>query len=244
MLRLFGRPGTREPALPTFGSPPRALTVVRNPRARTMKLSVDPRDGVVRLVLPPRAALAGALTWVETKRGWIENQLTRVSDAIPVVPGGTIPWRGGLLAIDWSATHPRTPRLDGDRLLVGGPLDTLELRVLRWVRTEAKRLLEAETRLVAVRAGVTVATVSVGDPRSRWGSCASNGNIRYSWRLLLAPDHVWKATVAHEVAHRVHMDHSRAFHALVATLFGADPKPAREWLRHHGAALHGFGRGS
>ena len=242
MLRLFGRAPAADPALPTFGSPPRPLTVVRNARARSMKLSVDPRDGVVRLVLPTRAALGHALGWVETKRGWIEGQLGKVKDAVPIVAGTTIPWRGAELRVDWSADHPRMPRLADDRLLVGGPADTLELRVLRWIRAEAKRLLEEETRLVALRAGVTVATVSVGDPRSRWGSCASNGNIRYSWRLLLAPDFVWKATVAHEVAHRVHMDHSRAFHALVASLFGADPKPAREWLRRHGAALHGLGR--
>jgi hypothetical protein len=25
-------------------------------------------------------------------------------------------------------------------------------------------------------------------------------------------------------------------------LFGSDPKPARQWLRAHGAALHWFGR--
>lgn len=207
-----------------------------------MKLSVDPRDGMVRLVLPTRAALGQALGWVETKRGWIERQLGKVTDAMPIVAGGTIPWRGAELIVGWSADHPRMPRLAGDRILVGGPVDTLELRVLRWIRVESKRLLEDETRAVAARAGVSVATVSVGDPRSRWGSCASNGNIRYSWRLLLAPDFVWKATVAHEVAHRVHMDHSRAFHRLVASLFGADPKPAREWLRRHGAALHGLGR--
>ena len=43
--------------------------------------------------------------------------------------------------------------------------------------------------------------------------------------------------MAHEVAHRIHMDHSRAFHRLVAELHQADPKPARAWLR----ALPGVG---
>ncbi|HVJ02987.1 MAG TPA: M48 family metallopeptidase, partial [Sphingomonas sp.] len=84
--------------------------------------------------------------------------------------------------------------------------------------------------------------VSIGDPRGRWGSCASSGAIRYSWRLILAPQHVRRATVAHEVAHRIHMNHSPAFHRLVALLYEADPTPAREWLRRNGAMLHRVGR--
>jgi predicted metal-dependent hydrolase len=84
--------------------------------------------------------------------------------------------------------------------------------------------------------------VGIGDPVSRWGSCSGSGTIRYSWRLILAPDFVRRATVAHEVAHLVHLDHGPDFHALVTRLLAEDPRPARTWLRRHGAALHRVGR--
>ena len=103
-------------------------------------------------------------------------------------------------------------------------------------------LLSEETREFAEKAGVSVPSVGVGDPVSRWGSCAASGAIRYSWRLILAPAFVRRATVAHEVAHRIHMNHSPRFHALVAELLESDPAPARRWLRAHGSALHWFGR--
>ncbi len=74
-------------------------------------------------------------------------------------------------------------------------------------RRGARRVLGAETAEYAERAGVTVTRVSIGDPRGRWGSCASWGAIRYSWRLILAPDLSRRATVAHEVAHWIHMNH-------------------------------------
>jgi predicted metal-dependent hydrolase len=115
-------------------------------------------------------------------------------------------------------------------------------RLLRWMQREAKVLLTAESQEFAAKAGVSVTTIGVGDPRSRWGSCSSTGAIRYSWRLILAPEFVRRATVAHEIAHRVHMDHSPRFHALVATLLEQDPTPARRWLRANAAQLHGFGR--
>ena len=84
--------------------------------------------------------------------------------------------------------------------------------------------------------------MSIGDPRARWGSCSANGDIRYSWRLILAPPDVLEATVAHEVAHRLHMDHSPAFHAAVRRLLGRDPSAERAWLRAHGRELYWLGR--
>ncbi len=158
------------------------------------------------------------------------------------MPGARFPFAGRKIEVVHAPAAPRTPRLDGEQLVCGGPREGLERRIERWLRAEALRVLSAETAEYAERAGVGVTSVSVGDPRGRWGSCASSGAIRYSWRLILAPDHVRRATVAHEVAHRIHMNHSPAFHRLVETLFEADPTPARAWLRRNGAALHWVGR--
>jgi len=220
-----------------------AIEVVRNARARRMRLAVDPRDGKVRLTLPTRASLRKGLAWAEEHRSWIAAQQARLPETLPLAPGAFFPFAGREIAIDHVPAAPRTPRLEGDRLICGGPRTGLERRVERWLRAEALRVLSAETAEYAARAGVIVTRVSIGDPRGRWGSCASSGAIRYSWRLILAPDHVRRATVAHEVAHRIHMNHSPAFHRLVETLFEADPTPARQWLRRNGAALHWVGRG-
>jgi len=133
-------------------------------------------------------------------------------------------------------------RQEPGRLVLGGPLESLEPRLLRWLKQEAKRVLDSETREYAAKANVTVTRVGVGDTLSRWGSCSSSGAIRYSWRLILAPDFVRRATVAHEVAHRVHMNHGPDFHALVARLFEGDAKAARLWLKREGSRLHRFGR--
>ena len=45
------------------GGRKRRLVVRRFDHARSMRLSVDPRDGTVRLSLPPRASLSKALRW-------------------------------------------------------------------------------------------------------------------------------------------------------------------------------------
>ena len=225
-------------------APGAPIEVVRHPRARRARLSVDPATGRVRLTLPARAALRPALAWAESKRSWIDAQQARLPEARPFTPGETIPFGDAELRIAWEEKAGRSPERDSDLLRCGGPIERVPARVERWLRSEALALLSEETQRYAARARVTVTQVAIGDPRGRWGSCTGSGAIRYSWRLILAPAFVLRATVAHEVAHRLHMDHSPAFHAAVARLLEADPAPARAWLRAHGASLHWYGRAS
>jgi predicted metal-dependent hydrolase len=218
------------------------LTLKASPTARTMRLRVDARTGGVVLTFPRRVSQRRALEWAAGHTAWIEAALARIPERVALEPGAALPLYGIAHLIDWSADRPRSLRVEPGRIILGGPAESLEPRLLRWLKQHARTILEAETREYAAKAGVSVTRVGVGDPSSRWGSCSSSGAIRYSWRLILAPDWVRRATVAHEVAHRVHMNHGPDFHALVEELFGADPAPARSWLRREGASLHRIGR--
>jgi predicted metal-dependent hydrolase len=219
------------------------LDVVRHARARRMRLSVDPASGRVRLTIPPRASLKQAMAWANDHRGWIDAQRSKLPEGRPFAPGAVIPIEGEDVVIDWSPERSRTVALTDGGLVCGGPLEGLSRRIETWLKRRALAVLTEETAEFAAKAGVTVSRVAVADPKGRWGSCASTGAIRYSWRLICAPSYVRRSTVAHEVAHRLHMDHSPAFHAAYRQLLGADPAPARAWLRRHGAALHWVGRG-
>lgn len=218
--------------------------VVRHPTARRVRLSIDPASGRARLVLPRRAALKPALAWARGKADWIAEQQARLPSARPYAPGMVLTVADRVLRIDWQpGSRPRV-EVVGDTLSLSGPLDTLPRRIETWLKRTALDQLADDTAYYAAKAGVSVTKVAIGDARGRWGSCAVDGVIRYSWRLILAPGWVRRATVAHEVAHRVHMNHSPAFHALVAQLYDGDPTPARAWLRTHGAGLHWVGRSS
>jgi predicted metal-dependent hydrolase len=219
-----------------------ALQLTVSPRARRLRLKVDPRTGAVQLTVPRRVSQRKALEWAVGHRDWIEAQLARIALPERLGPGAQVPLYGRAHPIDWSPERSRIVKLEDGRILTGGPLEGLEARILRWLKRHGLDVLAAETAEYAKAAGVTVSRIGIGDPLTRWGSCSSSGAIRYSWRLILAPDHVRRATVAHEVAHRVHMHHGPDFHALVAELYEADPKPARDWLRTHGASLHRIGR--
>jgi predicted metal-dependent hydrolase len=219
-----------------------ALKLVVSPRARVMRLRVDRRSGAVVLTMPRRASRRKALEWAAGHRDWIEKQLAQLVPVAVLADGAELPLYGEPHAIRWDEAASRVPRLEAGTLVVGGPAGNLEARILRWLRRHAAEILARETQEFAAKAGVGVSRVGIGDPLSRWGSCSSSGAIRYSWRLILAPAFVRRATVAHEVAHRVHMNHGREFHAFARELLGADHGPARAWLRRNGSGLHWVGR--
>ncbi|HEY1123992.1 MAG TPA: SprT family zinc-dependent metalloprotease, partial [Sphingobium sp.] len=213
------------------------LLVRRHAQARRLRMRFDPVKGEARLTMPPRAALKSALAWAAEQSEWIERQCLRMADNVLIADGAIIPVEGRPVRIVATGTPGRRIALEEDVMIVGGPVAHVGSRVLRWLKARAKEALEAETRALAERHGLPLTTVSIGDPRSRWGSCASSGAIRYSWRLILAPAFVRQATVAHEVAHLKYMHHGPAFHDYVRAISTVDPDRARTWLRRDGAAL-------
>ncbi len=218
------------------------LTVRVHPRARRLKLRFDDKRGGLLLTVPPRTSRRAALAWAESQRDWVAAQLTRQPAAQPLAPGALIPFDGEDVRLEWGETVGRSVRRVGNILVSGGPREGFERRIDAWLKARARDALSLETAEIAAAAGVTVRAVSIGDADSRWGSCSAAGAIRYSWRLILAPPHVRRFVVAHEVAHRLHMDHSSAFKAAEARLYGGPVAPARLLLRRLSPVLRRVGR--
>ena len=218
------------------------IDVVRHARARRFLLRYDPIRDRLRLTLPRRASERAGLRWAATQGDWVERQRSKRAEAIPLTPGARIPYRGRNLRLEWQAGASRRVRLEGESLVTGGPVETAPRRYAQWLRAEALRLLSEECAHFAALADVPVRGVAVGDARSRWGSCSADGRLRFSWRLVCAPDAVRRYVVAHEVAHRVHMNHGPAFRALEAALVEGDVRALSTELNALGPRLQRIGR--
>jgi len=209
-----------------------------------MRLRLDePRDRLM-LTVPRGVSRRDALRWAERQSSWVEGQLRRIGPREPFRPGASIPYEGGELLLEWDERLLRTPAILGNRLRCGGPIEAFPQRIERFLRTQARARLSDVSARMAQAAGVCVRSVSVGDAASRWGSCSASGSLRYNWRIIMAPPHLLRWLVAHEVAHRCHMNHGPAFKALESQLYGGDVSAARAELRSIGPRLKRIGLGS
>ena len=214
-----------------------------HPRARRLRLSLDEPRRLLRLTVPRRVSRRAALDWARGQAEWVTAQLATLEPPEPLVPGASIPFEGQPLLLAWNRAAPRSPMLANGQLICGGPSERFSTRIMSWLRDQARNQLTAETNAIAAAGGIAGGPVSVGDASTRWGSCSATGAIRYNWRLILAPPAVRRFVVAHEVAHRVHLNHGPAFKALEARLYGEDVSEARSALRRIGPRLKRVGRG-
>jgi predicted metal-dependent hydrolase len=110
-------------------------------------------------------------------------------------------------------------------------------RVQAYLRAQARDRLAQACNHYATLLGRPYRRLTLRDTRSRWGSCSTQGDLMFSWRLIMAPPAVLDYVAAHEVAHLAEMNHSPAFWAVVARLC-PDYAAHRHWLRDHGDTLH------
>lgn len=219
------------------GSPPIDIVMKRSARARRFSLRVSRLDGRVTLTLPARARESEAVRFLQAQEGWLRQTLSEMPEAAGEAVGiGTLlPVEGRLLRLE-SATG-RSVRVEGERLLVPGDPAQAGARVAAWLRVLARDRLARDSAHFAGLVGRSYSRLTLRDTRSRWGSCAPDGALMYSWRLILAPPPVLSYVAAHEAAHLVEMNHSAAYWAIV-TRICPGWKRERAWLRSEGQALH------
>ena len=218
------------------------VRIRRNPRARRISMRADAVKREIRITIPNYTPTATAMDFVAAKHQWIAARLQSAPDAAPISPGSEIAVEGEAHMIEWQADWPRSVKRCEGIFRVGGPEAMVEGRILRWLKSEARRIFTGEIAHYCAHADETPPRLSLGDPRSRWGSCSSRGTISLSWRLIMAPASVRRSVIAHEVAHMRHMDHSRDFYGWLDTLYEGDRKAADRWLKMHGTGLQRVGR--
>ncbi|WP_435312907.1 M48 family metallopeptidase [Primorskyibacter sedentarius] len=219
------------------GNPPIEVVMRRSARARRISLRLSRLDGRVTMTLPRHVAEREAHDFAREKEAWLRGHLSEQPATVPLQEGEWLPIEGRMHRI--GASSGRSVRAQDGEILVPGAEDRFGARLAGYLKVLARdRLTEASDRHSAAL-GRPYTRLTLRDTRSRWGSCTHDGGLMYSWRLVMAPPEVLDYVAAHEVAHLAEMNHSQAFWREVTRLYG-DWKPARTWLRDHGAELHRY----
>lgn len=221
---------------------PEGVDLVPHARARRLALRVDPARRRIRLVYPPRTPASVLWKFANQNSDWIARQLSLLPAPSEFGHGATIPVLGQerCIQINCDPALKRTSiTLHDNELLVNTNQSDPALRIRRFLN---ETLLETLTTLSHRKAAVVdrkVASIALRDSKTRWGSCAHDGRLNYSRRLVYAPLYVIDYVVAHEVAHLVHMDHSDRFWAVCEAL-SDQYAAAKRWLKSEGRDLHRY----
>jgi len=212
----------------------------RHGGAKRIILRLDRRGEGVVVTLPNRVPESEGLAWAEGQRAWIAKHLCNLPVRKLFVDGAVVPPGGAPHVVCYMEGARRGVWAEDGQIFVSGRPEHLARRLTDWLRDEARRRLNTAVTDATDRLGKAAGRITVRDTRSRWGSCAANGNLSFSWRLVMAPEYVLEYVAAHEVAHLREAHHGPAFWRLVDELT-SHAKAGRQWLRRHGEGLHFYG---
>jgi predicted metal-dependent hydrolase len=99
-----------------------------------------------------------------------------------------------------------------------GREEVVKRAVVAWYRKQADRRIPERVKFYAERAGLRHPPVLVRGQEKRWGSCNGKGELRFNWRVMMAPLSLVDYVVAHEICHLVVRDHSSRFWKLLGTI--------------------------
>lgn len=207
-------------------------------RARRLALKIDAVGDAVELVLPPRTPLPRALNFLKTNREWVESRLAALPPRVTFEEGQKVPILGvphRIRHVSRSGEHGPV-WIEGREIRVTGEEAHIARRVRDFLKEKARQELGRRARKLAAMLDRKVGRITVRDTTTRWGSCSANGNLAFSWRLIMAPEPVLHYVVAHEAAHLVEMNHGPRFWKLVDKLV-PNVERQRDWLNRNRAWL-------
>ncbi len=219
------------------GPPLVTVTLRRSRRSRRLSLRVSQLDGRVTMSLPLRTPLREARVFALEKEGWIRQALSKRPDAARPVIGGQVLFEG--CEVNIVAGKGRVAKYVDGQITVPDTPHRVAPRLVAFLKLTARTRLRAASDRYAAALGTTYGRLTIRDTRSRWGSCSSEGNLMYSWRLVMAPPEVLDYVAAHEVSHLLEMNHSPDYWRVVASIY-PDYKAPRAWLRQNGSLLHRY----
>jgi len=213
-----------------------AVKLRRNAQAKKMVLRVDAVSGEIKLTAPKHVSLRSLQKFLDENIHWLMTEKAKVDARPPIADGSMLPFLGAPHQVKFNDQPPRKVRWIGEEIHVGGPADQAPVRLLRWLKAQAKDQLSEDAKYYADLLQVEYKRVSIGDMKSRWGSCSSNGTLRFNWRLVMAEPSVRRYVAAHEVAHILEMNHSDRFWHHVERCV-QNYKAERKWLKNQGQSL-------
>ncbi|MDO6654507.1 M48 family metallopeptidase [Anaerobacillus sp. 1_MG-2023] len=233
-----------------FGNKIIYYTLKESNNRKTLSISVN--QSGINVVSPPNVSIDKIEDILFKKGPWIIKQLSdfqemqETSKLKSFVSGEKLPYLGRHYRLKIMKTNQSTPTLHFHKGRFYGEVhhscSEEEYRTLlrplyiEWVKRKADTFTKDRLKPFTLKLKKEPTSVMIKDQEQRWGSCTSEGRLLLNWRIFLAPASIVDYVIAHELAHLVHLNHSKEYWDTVRMLL-PDYEDRKEWLRLKGSTL-------
>ncbi len=210
---------------------------------KSLEVRVTP-NGSVRVFAPKHAPLRACDAFVQQRARWVLDTRAQLrayqqthQDAHPVHDGARLLYEGQPLRLTILPAARNAARFGDDELVLHAKDPEMAREQLKSFLTEqARQRVEERLTHFAPLVGRAPGRVSIRDQKTRWGSCSSQKNLNFNYKLIMAPPGALDYVVVHELCHLFEFNHSKQFWARVERHM-PDYSYWKTWLKQNGKLL-------
>lgn len=190
----------------------------------------------LRVRASPSSSVADVEHALRSKTAWILAAIAKMKHAqfapqasfvpsLKLNDGDVINVLGQAVIVQWQENAPKTEVAHLVKWLNGlFDAKTAPILVLRAVPLERREkqlqhvitiilriYIHQTTDALAAAHGLRFSTIALSNAKTLWGTCRSDGAMRFNARLVFLDRTLVDYVIAHELSHTVHMNHSHAF---------------------------------
>lgn len=217
-----------------------AIKIYKLIRSRRQNISLEiTRDAQLIVRMPKFADLDHVKKFIVEKRAWIEQKIAEAKENVSYSyprqysEGERFYYLGEEYQL--LIAESQNPKLkfqngfylDKDSVKYGREI------FIKWYQRQAKLNIPKRVQWFAAQNNLAFGKIKITSASRRWGSCTAQGNINFTWKLILLPLKIVDYVVVHELAHLKQHNHSKKFWAEVGAMM-PDYKERRKWLKKNG----------
>ena len=112
----------------------------------------------------------------------------------------------------------------------------IQKQLQQFYTTQTKKIIKKRVQHFEKIIGVKAKNVTVVDSPKTWGTCDSNKQLTFNYKLSMAPIEVIDYVVIHELCHIFHMNHDRSFWRKVG-MYDVNFKQHQDYLSRFGIVM-------
>lgn len=207
-------------------------TILRSKR-KTVALIVN-SEGALIIKAPLKASNVEIEDIIKRKKIWIEQKQIIAKNKKELYKvhkfeaGEEFLFLGREFSLTFSE-RIKGVKLEKDKLYINKNIYDKNNAIIKWYKKAAKIILSEQICKYEKITGLKASSIKISSAKRRWGSCGREGNINFSFRLIMCPIEVIDYVVLHEIVHIIYPDHSKNFYNCLK-MFMPEYKKYKNWL--------------
>jgi len=215
------------------------ILITRTKRKKTISILI--KDGNVEVKVPFDLKQNEIDAFILKKEKWIKNKilLQKKIKQLPkkkFIDGEVFKFLGKDLILKININDVIRTYIKNDYICLDlknnskNNRDKIKKELELFYRSFSEKILKEKTLIESKKMNLKVEKIKVRSYKNRWGSCSSNGDISYNWKLIMAPEKIINYVIIHELCHLIHFNHSRDYWKEVGKKL-PNYRESKEWLK-------------